>query len=88
MSEVATKIDECIEEIMSYRSFAASEVDQMVNSLKEVQNVLSDITEEDVENALQMVTRLYDQVASYSSYVPTTANNLKFIQEWLEKMKK
>jgi hypothetical protein len=35
-----------------------------------------------------MVSRLYLEVASYSSYIPTTVNNLKSIKEWLEKEKK
>jgi len=87
MSEVETKIKECIDEIMSYRSYAASEVDRMVNSLKEIANCLKNPTEENEEKALTKVTGLYQEVASYSSYVPTTANNLKAIKEWLEKAK-
>jgi hypothetical protein len=87
MSEVETKIKECIDEIMSYRSYAASEVDRMVNSLKEIANCLENPTEENEEKALTKVTGLYQEVASYSSYVPTTANNLKAIKEWLEKAK-
>jgi hypothetical protein len=87
MSEVETKINECIDEIMSYRSYAASEVDRMVNSLKEIANCVKNPTEENEEKALTKVTGLYQEVASYSSYVPTTANNLKAIKEWLEKAK-
>lgn len=88
MSDVAKKITECIKEIMSYRSYAASEVDRMVNSLKEVTNIITNVNEENVEKALTMVTGLYQEVASYSSYIPTTVNNLKFIKEWLEKAEK
>jgi len=88
MSEVDKKITECIEEIMSYRSYAASEVDRIVNSLKKIDNFVNNFNEENVEKALKIVTGLYQEVASYSSYIPTTVNNLKFIKEWLEKAKK
>jgi hypothetical protein len=88
MSEVETKINECVEEIMSYRSYAASEVDRMVNSLKEAKNLVTSVNEKNVEKALTMVARLYQEVASYSDYIPTTVNNLKFIKEQLEKAKK
>ena len=87
MSDVAKKINECVEEIMSYRSYAASEVDRMVNSLKEVQKLVTNVNEKNVEKALTMVTGLYQEVASYSDYIPTTVNNLKFIKEQLEKAK-
>ena len=87
MSEVETKIKECIDEIMSYRSYAASEVDRMVNSLKEVANCVKNPTEENLEKALTKVTGLYQEVASYSTYIPTTVNNLKAIKERLEKAK-
>ena len=87
MSEVETKIKECIDEIMSYRSYAASEVDRMVNSLKEVANCVKNSTEENLEKALTKVTGLYQEVASYSTYIPTTVNNLKAIKERLEKAK-
>lgn len=87
MSEVETKIKECIDEIMSYRSYAPSEVDRMVNSLKEIANCVKNPTEENEEKALTKVTGLYQEVASYSSYIPTTANNLKAIKEGLEKAK-
>jgi len=87
MFEVETKIKECIDEIMSYRSYAASEVDRIVNSLKEIANCVKNSTEENKEKALTKVTGLYQEVASYSSYIPTTVNNLKGIKEWLEKVK-
>jgi hypothetical protein len=88
MSEVDKKITECVEEIMSYRSYAASEVDRIVNSLKKIENLVNNFNEENVEKALKIVTGLYQEVASYSSYIPTTVNNLKFIKERLEKAKK
>jgi hypothetical protein len=88
MSEVDKKINECVKEIMSYRSYAASEVDRIVNSLKEIKNFIHDFTEENEEKAKKMVSRLYLEVASYSSYIPTTVNNLKSIKDWLEKATK
>jgi hypothetical protein len=88
MFEVDKKITECVEEIMSYRSYAASEVDRIVNSLKKIENLVNNFNEENVEKALKIVTGLYQEVASYSSYIPTTVNNLKFIKERLEKAKK
>jgi hypothetical protein len=87
MSEVETKIKECIDEIMSYRSYAASEVDRVVNSLKEIENCIENSTEENLEKALTKVTGLYQEVASYPSYVPITVDNLKVVKEWLEKAK-
>ena len=88
MSEVDKKITEYIEEIMSYRLYAASEVDWIVNSLKKIENFVNNFNEENVEKALTIVTGLYQEVASYSSYIPTTVNNVKFIKKWLEKAKK
>jgi len=87
MSEVETKINECVKEVMSYRSYAASEVDRIVNSLKEIDNCVRHLDEENVEKALRIATGLYQEVASYSSYIPTTVKNLSFIQAWLEKAK-
>lgn len=53
MSEVDKKITECVEEIMSYRSYAVSEVDRIINSLKKIENFVNNFNEENVEKALK-----------------------------------
>lgn len=84
MSEVESKIKECIAEIEPYRAYA-SEIDLAVEALGEVDSLTKDLNEENRKRALEIVTEFLNRTAAYQSYIPRTASNLKFIKEWLEK---
>lgn len=87
MSEVERKIRECVMEFELYRPYAPTEVDQVINSLKEIGNLISDLDSKKMEKALGMVIELYRRLEGkwYSDYIRTTINNLDFTREWLEK---
>ena len=91
MSEIENKIKECIAEIEPYRIYAseshASEIDLAVKSLKEVDDLIKNLNEENAKRALEIVTEFLNRNAAYSSYIPRTASNLQFIKEWLKKQK-
>ena len=86
MSEIESKIKECISEIEPYRFYAA-EIDLAVKALKEVDKLTKNLNEENRKKALEIVTEFLNRTAAYSSYIPRTSSNLKFIKEWLEKQK-
>lgn len=86
MSEIESKIKECIAEISPYRFFSA-EIDLAVKALKEVDDLTKNLNEENRKKALEIVTEFLNRTVAYSSYIPRTASNLKFVKEWLEKHK-
>lgn len=86
MSEIESKIKECIAEIEPYRFFSA-EIDLAVKALKEVEDLAKNLNEENRKKALEIVTEFLNRTVAYSSYIPRTASNLKFVKEWLEKQK-
>ena len=86
MSEIEAKIKECIAEIAPYRFFSA-EIDLAVKALKEVDDLAKNLNEENREKALGIVTEFLNRTVAYSSYIPRTASNLKFVKDWLEKQK-
>ncbi len=84
MSEIESKIKECIAEIKPYRFFSA-EIDLAIKALNEVIDLTKDLNEENRKKALEIVTEFLNRTAAYSSYIPRMTSNLKFIKEWLEK---
>ena len=86
MSEIESKIKECIAEIGPYRFFSA-EIDLAVKALNEVVDLTKNLNEENRKKALEIVTEFLNRTAAYSSYIPRTASNLKFVKEWLEEHK-
>jgi len=84
LSEIESKIKECIAEIAPYRFFSA-EIDLAVKALEEVDDLAKNLNEENRKKALEIVTEFLNRTVAYSSYVPRTASNLEFIKEWLEK---
>lgn len=86
MPEIESKIKECIAEIQPYRFFSA-EIDLAVKALKEVVDLTKNLNEENRKKALEIVTEFLNRTAAYSSYIPRTASNLKFVKDWLEEHK-
>ncbi len=84
MSEIENKIKECIAEIGPYRFFSA-EIDLAVKALKEVADLTKNLNEDNRKKALEIVIEFLNRTAAYSSYVPRTTSNLKFVKEWLER---
>jgi hypothetical protein len=89
LSEIENRIRECIAQIKHYRSYPLTLTDQMTYALKEIENLIGNLNSENIEKALEIVTRLDRQLSTewYSGYIGTTLDNLKFIREWLEKAK-
>jgi hypothetical protein len=88
LSEITKKIKECVSEIESYNYDAPDLTVPAVNSLKECEKLVDNLTEENREKALKIVNRLYQQALAYSEYVPTSVSNLKYIKDWLEEATK
>jgi len=84
LSEVQKRIRECIAEIELYAPFSP-DVRSAINELREIENLIANPNRENVGKALRVVAEFYEHAQVYSSYVPTTTSNLKFIKEWLEK---
>jgi len=87
LSEIQKKINECIAEIEPYTSYATM-ADRAISSLREIESLIKNPSEENLEKALKMVTEFQDRIEMYASYVPTTTKNVKIIREWLEKAKR
>jgi len=88
LSEITKKIKECVSEIEYYNSDAPDITIPAVNSLKECEKLINNLNEENIEKALKVVTRLYQQARAYFEFVPTSVSNLMYIKDWLEKAKK
>ncbi|MBS7615545.1 hypothetical protein KEJ18_07465 [Candidatus Bathyarchaeota archaeon] len=86
MSEAEEKIMECIAEVEQYRYYSA-EAEDGVRQLMEIQMILRNLNGENIEEALRKARQAYQVSLAYSSYVPKTVSNLKYIVEWLEKRK-
>jgi hypothetical protein len=88
LSEITKKIKECVSEIEYYSYDAPDLTVPAVNSLKECEELINNLNEENREKALKIVARLYQQARAYSEFVPTSVSNLKYIKDWLEKARK
>jgi len=88
LSEISNKIKECVSEIESYNVDAPDLTVTAVNSLQECEELINNLNRENVEKALKIVTRLYQQALAYSEFVPTSVSNLKYIKDWLEQAEK
>lgn len=88
LSEISNKIKECVSEIESYSVDAPDLTVTAVNSLQECEELINNLNRENVEKALKIVTRLYQQALAYSEFVPTSVSNLKYIKDWLEQAEK
>ena len=86
MSEIESKIKECIAEIEPYRVYSG-EIDLAVKALKEVVDLTKNLNEENRKKALEIVTEFLNRTVAYSSYIPRMTSNLKFVKEWLEEHK-
>jgi len=86
LSEIESKIKECIAEIEPYRVYSG-EIDLAVKALKEVVDLTKNLNEENRKKALEIVTEFLNRTVAYSSYIPRMTSNLKFVKEWLEEHK-
>lgn len=86
MSEVEAKIDECIAELKPYRMFS-SEVSSAIKGLENLKERLKNITRENIDEIIKGVEEGYRGSLAYANYIPKTVENLRFIKEYLEKMK-
>ena len=58
-------------------------VSDAIDALSRVQDLVSDPTEDHLREALDIVNKLSDQMGPFRGYVPTFAENLDKIQQWL-----
>jgi hypothetical protein len=84
VEEVIKKIDECIQELDRYKYFS-SEAWTAIDYLGKVKNMLRNLNKENAQQILGIVNEMIRQGQPYSSFIPKTMENLKFIREWLEK---
>jgi hypothetical protein len=84
VEEVIKKIDECIQELDRYKYFS-SEAWTAIDYLGKVKNMLRNLNKENAQQILSIVNEMIRQGQPYSSFIPRTIENLKFIREWLEK---
>jgi len=86
MSEVEAKIDECIAELKPYRMFS-SEASNAIKSLETLKEQLKNLTKENIDEVIRGVDEGYRGSLAYANFIPKTVENLKFIKEYLEKVK-
>ncbi|MCC6017178.1 MAG: hypothetical protein LM582_09075 [Desulfurococcaceae archaeon] len=84
IEEVIKKIDECIQELDRYKYFS-SEAWTAIDYLGKVKNMLRNLNKENAQQILGILNEMIRQGQPYSSFIPRTIENLKFIREWLEK---
>ncbi|MGB9717034.1 MAG: hypothetical protein ACPL4E_01150 [Thermoproteota archaeon] len=86
MSEVEAKIDECIAELKPYRMFS-SEASSAIKGLEMLKEQLKNLTKENIDEVIRSVDEGYRGSLAYANYIPKTVENLRFIKEYLEKVK-
>ncbi|MBO3797575.1 MAG: hypothetical protein QXU11_07760 [Thermoproteota archaeon] len=86
MSEVESKIDECIAELKPYRMFS-SEASNAIKGLEMLKEQLKNITKENIDEIIKGVEEGYRGSLAYANFIPKTVENLRFIKEYLEKLK-
>lgn len=86
MSEVEYKIDECIAELKPYRMFS-SEASNAIKGLEMLKEQLKNITKENIDEIIKGVEEGYRGSLAYANFIPKTVENLRFIKEYLEKLK-
>ena len=88
LSEFSKKIKECVSEIESYNYDAPDLTAPAINSLKECEELINNLNQENIEKAGKIVARLYQQALAYSEFIPTSVSNLRYIKDWLEQAEK
>lgn len=83
-SEIEVKIDECIKEISQYRYFSP-EVETAIKSFERLKEAIKNLSRENIDEFIRGVDEAYRSSQTYSSIIPKTVENLRFIKEWLEK---
>ncbi len=86
MSEVESKIDECIAELKPYRMFS-SEASNAIKGLEMLKEKLKNVTKENIDEIIKGVEEGYRRSLAYANFIPKTVENLRFIKEYLEKLK-
>lgn len=86
MSELEEKIDECIAELKQYVVFSP-DINNAIKGLEQLKEELKNLTEKNIDGVLKGVDIAYQGSVEYSSYIPKTVANLKFLKEWLENKK-
>lgn len=86
MSEVESKIDECIAELKPYRMFS-SEASNAIKGLEMLKEKLKNVTKENIDETIKGVEEGYRGSLAYANFIPKTVENLRFIKEYLEKLK-
>jgi hypothetical protein len=61
---------------------------QGINDLNELEGLVANLTEENLEKALEIVSRLGSLGSPYASFLPDAAENFRAIQAWLEERAK
>jgi len=83
MSEVAEKIEECISELRTYE-YVSPEAEYGIKRLKKLKEQLVNLTDQNIGDILREITQAYEEAKIYSSYIPKTIDNLRFIKEYLK----
>lgn len=88
MTEIKTKVRECMVQIQHYRSYIGSALaNEIVNSLMKVEDLVNYQDIDSIKTAIKIVNELHEELqgSMYSEYVQSTLENLESIREQLEK---
>ncbi len=87
VEEIKRKIEYCKSAIEPYGLYT-NMIAQGINDLNELEGLVADLTEKNLEKALEIVSRLSNLGSPYASFLPDAAENFRAIQAWLEKLSK
>jgi len=80
VEDILKKLEQCDFEIGGYSTEAS-------DRLKEIVNLVKNLTKENRGKALKMVNEMLSQMEPYEFYIPTSVENFRAIKEWLDKQK-
>jgi len=80
--EIKRLISESKSFLDDYRIYGKM-VSDAIDALSRVQDLVSEPTKDNLREALNIVNKLSDQMEPFRGYVPTFAENLDKIQQWL-----
>jgi len=87
IEDIKSKIQYCKDAIEPYRSYGDIAV-QALNALSELETLIVNLDKQNLEKALAIARELDSEVAPYSSFLPTVADYLRTIKDWLEERSK
>ncbi len=82
--EIKRRIDECITEMKPFTYFS-HDAEVAIKSFEELKRTIENIDKKDVPSIIRGLEEGYEKSLAYSSLVPKTVENLRFIIEWLKR---